>query len=243
VTTRTAESRPFIVTHARLVGLLLLLPVPLGIFGSMASRLVVPGDAAATADQILASESLFRMQIASSLLLLVADALLLVLVFYRLLRPVDRTLAALMFTLNLLGVAIAMPTQVSRLAIPYLMDGADPTHALSPEQTDALVALLLNMHDTGSLIAGLFWGLWLVPYALLVWRSGFLPKLLAVLVLIECVAFLIHSLGGLLVPSLAADLSVLPAITTLGELLLPLWLLAKGINLDRWDAVAGPRPA
>jgi len=222
---------PFVVAHPRVTGFLLLLPVPLGLLGSLSSRQIVPGDAAATADNILASESVFRLGVLCTLGLLTADAILLTLVFYPLLRPVNRNLAVLMAALNLLGVAIAMLNEVSQLAVPLML--RDP--AVPPAQSRSLVFLLLDIHDTGSLIAGIFWGLWLVPYAMLVYRSGFLPRFFAALLLVECLGFLTQSLGGLLSPDLSDDLASLPAVTSLVELFLPVWLLVRGLNVERWN--------
>jgi hypothetical protein len=220
---RTAP--PFVVTHARTVGLLLLLPVPLGVIGSLtARRLVVPGDAAATAGNILASESLFRLGIVSTLLLMIVDVIVALLVFYRLFEPVNRHLAVLMVVLNLMGVPITMLNELNKFAVLYVLD--------SPDQ----VSFFLNLYDDGSLIAGLFWGIWLVPYAVLVARSGFLPRYFAVLLVVEFLGFWIHSFGGFLLSDPPANLAQLPAVTTLVELFLPLWLIVKGIDVTRWDA-------
>jgi hypothetical protein len=239
MTTRIAETPPFVVTRARLVGFLMLLPVPLGVFGSQSSRLVVPGDAAATADRILASESLVRLQTLSTLLLLIADACLLALVFYPLLKPVQKNLAVLMVTLNLLGVAVAVFNELNHFAILHLLHGAGSPQAFTPDQTHASLSLLLNAHDMGSLTAGLFWGLWLVPYAVLVFKSGFLPRLFAIFLIIECAGFLIQSIAGMLAPSPNANLALLPALTSLVELFLPLWMIVKGINVEQWAKHAG----
>ena len=233
--TRTLEKRPFVVTHARTVGLLLLLPVPLAFSGALAARLIVPDDPVTTASNILASESLFRLGIVGTLLLMVVDAFVAVVVFYRLLEPVDRHLAMLMVVLNLLGVPITMLNELNQFAVLSVLHGAESSHAFTPDQTGASISLFSSLHDSGSLIAGFFWGLWLVPYAMLVFRSGFLPRLLGVLVIIECFGFVAHSLGGILLPNLGADLALLPAITSLAELFLPVWLIVKGIDVEQWD--------
>ena len=233
--TRTAETPPFVVTHARAVGVfLLLLPFPFALVGSLSSSLIVPGDAAATANHILASESLFRLGIVRALLLQIVVAFLAVPVFYQLLNPVNKTLAVLMVILALLGVPIAMLNELNQFAILLLLHGADPSRAFTPEQMHAALSLLLKLHDTGGLIAGLFYGLWLVPYAVLVFMSGFLPRFFAVLLIIECFGFLIQSFGGFLVPTLDANLALLPAITSWAELFLPLWLVIRGVNVDQW---------
>jgi len=119
----------------------------------------------------------------------------------------------------------------AQLAVPLML--RDP--AVPPAQSRSLVFLLLDIHDTGSLIAGIFWGLWLVPYAMLVYRSGFLPRFFAALLLVECLGFLTQSLGGLLSPDLSDDLASLPAVTSLVELFLPVWLLVRGLNVERWN--------
>src|SRR5262245_37047335 len=218
---------PFVVTHARATGFLLLLPVPLVLLGSLASKLVEPGSPATTADQILASEMQFRLGVISTLLLFVADALLLVLVFYRLLKPVNPDLAVLMVVLNALGVSIAMLNELLLLAVPTVLRAASPGAADQAQ-------LLLDVHQSGALIAGFFWGLWLVPYAVLVFRSGFLPRFFAALLMIECLGFLIPSIGGLLWPDRADDLAVLSGVTSWVELFLPLWLIIRGISAQRW---------
>src|SRR5262245_19582711 len=117
MTIRTAETLPFDVTHARVVGLLMLLTIPLALLTSFPARLIVPGDSAATANQILASESLFRLGIVGTLLLMIVDAFLVVLVFYQLLKPVNKIVALLMVVLNLLGVAITMVNELNYFAI------------------------------------------------------------------------------------------------------------------------------
>jgi hypothetical protein len=234
VTIRTAERPPYVVTHARVAGFLLLLTIPLAFSGSLSTRLIAPGDAEATANHILAAESLFRLGVVGTLALMVANAFLVVLVFYPLLKPVNTTLAVLMVVLNLLGVSVTLLNELSRFAILNVLNAADLSRAFTTNQIYALISQLLYVHDTGGLIAGFFWGLWLVPYALLVFQSRFLPRMLGVLLLIECLGFLIQSVGGLLLPNLDANLELLPAITSWAELFLPLWLLIKGIDVEQW---------
>lgn len=234
--TRTAATPPFIVTHARVVGFLLLLPIPLDLFGSqfVPSKLIVPGDAATTARNILASEWLFRLGIVSTLLLLLVD-IVVVLVYYQLFKPVNKNLAGLMVILNLLGVPLAMLNELNNFAILLLLHSADSSRVFTPDQVHTLVSLLLNVHTTGSTIGGLFWGLWLVPYGVLVIRSGFFHRWIGVLLIIECVGFLIQSFGGFLVPDLDATFALLPGLTSWAELFVPLWLVIKGVNVAQWE--------
>ncbi len=239
--TYTAETSPriaipLIVTRARVIGFLFLLPIPLWIFGSsyVPSRLVVPGDAAATARNIMASETLFRLGIVSVLLIMVAD-IAVVFLLYQLLKPVNKNLAALMVILNLPGVPIAMLNELNQFAIPLFLHNAAALRAFTPDQLHALVSLFLNLHDIGTTIGGIFWGLWLVPYGLLVFKSDLFPRLIGVLLIVECFGFLIQSFGGFLLPDLQANLALLPAFTSWAELLLPLWLVIKGVNVEQWE--------
>lgn len=223
-----AGAPPLVVSHARIAGaLLLLLPIPFAVIDRLASGLVVPGDVEATASQILASESLFRLGIVRALVLQIVDVIVLFAVFLPLLRPVNANLAVLMAALNLLGVPIAMLNELNQFAILLVLHGADSSHAA--------LSLFLSLHDTGGLIASLFYGLWLVPYAVLVFRSGFLPRLFAVLLIVECLGFLVQSFTGFLAPTVAASLAILPTFTTLVELFLPLWMLIKAIDIERWE--------
>src|SRR5262245_22219690 len=187
----TMTRLPFVVAHPRLTGaLLLLVPVPIAVADMLSSRLIVTGDPVATADQILGAESLFRLGTVATLLLMLADAVLAVVVFYPLLRPVNPRLAMLMVVLNLVAVPITLLNEVSRLAVLHVAQS-------QPEQ----VGLLLDLYDDGSLISGLFWGVWLIPYAMLVFKSGFLPRFFAVLLIIECLGWAVYSLSGLLLSS------------------------------------------
>ena len=230
---------PFIVTHARVVGFLILCLIPLQIFGLslVPSRLIVSGDVAATARNIMASETLFRLSIVSALLIFLADVAL-VLVYYQLLKPVNRNMAILMVILNLLAVPIAMLNELNQFAVLFFVQGPDSLRTFTPDQLHALMSLFMNLHDIGTTIGGIFWGLWLVPFGLLVFKSGFFPRAMGVLLIIECFGFLVQSFVGFLVPGLQADLALLPAITGWAELFVPLWLLIRGVNIEQWKKLA-----
>jgi hypothetical protein len=159
---------------ARIAGLLYLMNVPLGIFGTLyvSSRLIVSGDAATTAKNLIASESLFRLGIVSNLLATIV-MILVVLVLYRLLKPVNKTIALLMVMFVLIGAPISMLNKLNQFAVLFL-SGADYLTVFTTEQLQALVTLFLRLHNRGSNIAFIFWGLWLFPLGYLVFKSGFL---------------------------------------------------------------------
>ena len=216
---------------ARLAGFLYLMTIPLGIFGALyvPATLNVPGDAAATANNIIASEPIFRLGIVSNLL---APVILTVVVLrlYKLLRPVDKNVALLMVMFLLLGAAIAMLNELNNLAVLLLLSGADYLHVFTADQLHALVLLFLRLHTQGSNIAFIFWGLWLFPLGYLVFKSGFVPRILGILLIIACFGYVIDSLAMLL--GYAVSVGMLAA---LGEVLFILWLLVKGVNAERWQ--------
>ena len=239
--TRTAETSPsieipLIVTRARVAAFLLLVLAPLSVFGMIyvPSILIVPGDAATTVKHIMASESLFRLGIASTLFSQLVG-IFWVLVLYQLLKPVNKNMAVLMVIFNLLIVPIAMLNELNQFAVLLLSSSADYLKVFTPGQLHALVSLFLNLHAYGIKIAGIFWGLWLFPYGFLVFKSGFLPKFIGVLLMIGCFGYLIQSFAGFLAPNLVVYTGLLSAITSSGELLLPLWLLIKGVNVEQWE--------
>lgn len=228
MTTRTAETSPFLI--ARVAGFLYLLVIPLGIFGALyvPSRLIVPGNAAATAGNLMASESLFRLGIVSDLLAPIV-LILVVLALYQLLKPVNKTMALLMVRFVLAGAPMSMLNKLNQFAALQFLSGADYLEVFPPGQLQALSLLFLRLHNQGSTIAFLFWGLWLFPLGYLVFKSGFFPGILGILLMIACFGYLADSFASLLGYSL--NLGMFAA---LGEVLFMLWLLIKGVKVEQW---------
>jgi len=197
------------------------------------SRLVVHGDTAATAANLLASELLYRLGMLGSLAMMIAW-LFYALLLRSLLRPAGRALASTMLALVLAAVPL------------YMLNQAHAYGALLSATSGALdrVGLYLELQRFGALSAGIFFGLWLVPLGLLVLRSGFLPKTIGILLLVGSPGYLILFVQGFLVPESEPTLWSNPflAVTHLAELSLLLWLLVRGVNVDRWEerAAAGP---
>ena len=239
--TRTAETSsiieaPFFVKHVRIAAFLILILSPLPVFGMIyvPSMLIVPGDAATTARNIMTSESLFRLGIASTLFSQLVG-IFWVLVLYQLLKPVNKNMAVLMVIFYLLIVPIAMLNELNQFAVLLLSSSTDYLRAFTPGQLHTLSSLFLNLHTYGIQIAGIFWGLWLFPYGFLVFKSGFLPRIIGVLLMLGCFSYLIQSFVGFLSPNLEVYTALLAVLTSSGELLLPLWLLIKGVNVGQWE--------
>jgi len=219
---------------ARLAGGLYLAMMPFSFFGIIyvPSVLVVPGDAATTSRNIMASEWLFRSGTVSHLVGQVIF-IFLMLALYRLLKPVNKGHAVLMVALALLGVPMAFLNEVNHLAVLALLSNTD-SGGFTSDQLHAQAMLFLDLRRSGILLTQVFWGLWLLPLGLLVFRSGFLPKLLGILLVVGCAGYVIDSGTQLLFPGFDATIS---QFTFIGELLLPLWLLSKGVNVERWQQV------
>lgn len=229
MTTHSAKISPLF--RARVAGFLYLmanLPAPF-VLVYLPSRLIVRGDAAATASNIMASESLFHFGIVGILYISIAS-IFLVLALYQLLKVVNKNMASLMVIFALAAVPIAMLNEVNNLAVLQLLSGADYLKVFTTGQLQALVYLFLRLHNQGFNIAQIFWGLWLFPMGYLVFKSGFLPRILGILLMIGCFGYVIQSFAAFL----GYNLSII-FFTGWGELLLLLWLLIKGVNVEQWE--------
>ena len=218
---------------ARIAGFLYLIMFPLGMFPLFfgPDSVIVPGDAGATANNIMASESLFRLSFMTDLISQVIF-IFLVLVLYKLLKPVEKNLASLMVILALVGVPITMLNLLHELAPVLLLSAAAYLTAFEAGQLHALVMLFLDLYEIGFYIAMIFWGIWLLPLGYLVFKSGYLPKILGVLLIIGGLGYLIDVVTFFLFPNI--DASMLKYFTFWGEVLFPLWLLIKGVNVEQW---------
>ncbi|MFQ5605838.1 MAG: DUF4386 domain-containing protein [bacterium] len=217
---------------ARVAGLLYLLMVALGIFGIMyvPSNLIVPGDAKTTANNIMASASLFRLSLVSALFCQ-SVFILVVLVLYKLLKPVSKNHAVLMVIFMLIAVPIAMLSELNRFAALLLLNGADYLTVFTAEQLQALVPFFLDLNADGITIASIFWGLWLFPMGYLVFKSGYLPRILGVFLIMAGFGYLTDSFAIILCPSFKG----IGLFTAWGKILFPLWLLIKGVNVEQWE--------
>jgi hypothetical protein len=168
----------------RLAGALYLVVVLTGVFSLMyvPSQITITDDPAASANSIVAHSALFRAGIAAFLIKQVAF-LLLPLVLYKLLRPVQQSIAALMVALAVVSVPIALVSLANRLDVLDILNGAH-NQAFTLEQQQSQAMLSLHAYGNGLLVTTLFWGLWLLPFGYLVLRSGFLPKILGVFLIL-----------------------------------------------------------
>jgi len=220
---------------ARIAGLLYVVPWALSLFAFfLLQGLIVPGDPATTATNIVASELQFRFSIVSDLIVQPVFVVL-VLLLYRLLKPVNKNHAVLMVVFFLVSVPIAMLNMLNQFAALILLSGAEYLTAFTAEQLQTLVTLFHDLHEVGIMIAYIFWGLWLFPLGYLVFRSGFLPRILGILLMISCFGYLIDFFTFFLVPNLGVSVNM---VTGWAELFLCLWLLIKGVDVEKWEKLA-----
>jgi hypothetical protein len=218
---------------ARIAGALYLLMGVPAVFSLyyVPRRLIMPGNAAVTANNILGDQLLFRLGIAAELTAAVF-LLLLVMALYRLLSPVDTNHARLMVGLVLISVAVTFANALNDIAALVVFRGNDYLLVFEKPQRDGLGMFFLNLHRLGIAVVGIFWGLWLLPFGMLVMRSGFLPRILGVLLILNCVGYVTASATTLLAPSYSAIVSRAVMPTLLGELWIMLWLLIRGARMQ-----------
>ncbi|HZR27968.1 MAG TPA: DUF4386 domain-containing protein [Terriglobales bacterium] len=223
----------------RSAGLLYVLVSIVGFFamGYVPSKLIVDGNAGATANNISASETLFRLGIAGQLIS-EAGFIFVALALYDLLKGVSRRQASLMVTLIVVSIPISFLNELNSIAALVLVRGADFLSIFEKSQRDALAMLFLNLHHYGIVIAEIFWGLWLFPLGQLVYRSRFLPRFMGVWLVIAGFGWVILSLTGVLLPQYQDKVYSYSQPAIIGEIAFMLWLVIKGAKPSALDATS-----
>lgn len=225
---------------ARVGGALYLIIIVFGVRGEMfvRDRLIVSGDPTATAERILASESLWRSSVAAELFYLLC-AVALAAILYVLLRPVSKDLALLAIFFNLVSISVEASGRLHLISALTTLRSADTLAAFEPNQVHALAYLSLQSHGRGFSISLLFFGCVCLVLGYLIFRSSYLPRLLGVLMAIAGLGYLTDSFALILSPAFHATIfpaSLLPAFVA--ESSLCLWLLVKGVDVAKWNARA-----
>lgn len=201
------------------------------------NTLIVRGNATATASNILAHEMLFRLGIVADLISSVIFVCLAI-ALYRLLSGVNKTQASLMVALVLVSVAVGFMDVLNNIAALTLFRGGEFLGIFDKPQRDALAMLFLRLHGQGIVINEIFWGLWLVPFGVLVIRSRFLPRILGAWLILNGFVYVAISFTGLLVPQYNAIVYNIAFPVLFGEMAIALWLLIKGAKVPPMAAAA-----
>ena len=224
---------------ARITGVLYLIIIICAGFseGFVRSSIIVPGNAAATADNIVNSEWLFRVGFVSDLVAFLCDAAVSILL-YVLLRPVSKTLSLLAASFRLLAhPAIASINLLNHFIALSLLSGAGYLNVFEAGQLQAMVLLFLNMHNIGYLIAGAFFGVHCFILGYLLYKSDLFPGILGILMIIASIGYLTESFGNFLFAGYEAILAWIVGVSAgIGELSLTFWLLIKGVK-DQKQAI------
>jgi hypothetical protein len=222
--------------YARIGGALYLAIIVLGAFaeGFVANRLVVSGDAAATAHNILASPGLWQLSVAGDLIVVLC-AVPLLWIEYLLLKPVSKQWVLLAVLFNLVSLAVEAMSKLFLIVVVPTLGSTDFLKAFEPQQLQVLANLALRSHDVAFNLALIFFGFTCLVNGYLIFRSGYLPKFVGVLMQIAGLSYLTACFAALFAPAFA-DL-ITPAILLpplIGESSFCLWLLFKGVNVAKW---------
>jgi hypothetical protein len=232
----TKERTDSINKIARIAGVLYLVIALVGglSFTAATSNLIVPGDATATANSIMASESLFRIGAVGDSVVCLAEIVLIV-TLYVLFKPVSRTLN-LVATFSRLAMTVMQGMNLlNKLTALLLLSDAGYLAVFERDRLHALVLQSLEAYEYGALVWGTFFGLHLLVLGYLLYKSGFFPRILGVLFVLASLGYLIDSYGHFLLPQYTEIYGWIVWATVPAELSFALWLLIKGVNVEKWE--------
>jgi len=222
---------------ARIAGILYLIITVAAIFAHfyVPSNIIVSGDAAATANNITTSETLFRVGGVGSELIVLLCEVVLSIVLYVLLKPVNKTLSMLAAVSRLVMTTIHGLNLLNYFFAILLLSGAGYLSAFNTEQLHGLVMLFLEAHSIGFTIGIAFLTLHVFILGYLIFKSGYFPKVLGILFIAAGVGYLIDSFALLLFSGYETTPTVIAIVIAFSEIAFPLWLLIKGVNRDRYQ--------
>lgn len=233
---KTLETSPQ--AYARTAGAIYLCIIVLGIFSQMTAlnAVVVPGDPAATARNITASMTLWNLGVAGGLIIPIIGVVQLW-IEYLLLRPVGRNAALLFLAFNLVSLAIESASKVFLLIVAPAVGGGGFIHPLPLADQETFVRLALNLHLAAFNVSLVFFGCACLVNGWLVFRSGYLPRTVGVLMQLAGVAYLVACFAAMFAPVVSNLLSPgILVVPLVGEGSMCLWLLIFGVNVPRWTA-------
>jgi hypothetical protein len=234
---QTVETSPQV--YARTAGLLYLIVILGGIFAEIIvrDRLVVHGDAAATAHNIMTHELLYRVGFAVEIFYCACNVPL-ILIFYKLFKPVNRNLTLLVVLFSVVGTAIESVSLLAHFAPLVFLGNGHQLSAFTPEQLQAWSYLSLQFFEYGFCTALVFFGFYCLAMGYLIFRSTFLPRIIGVLLAIQGLCYLVNSFANFLVPEFAKHFFPILAASGIAEVSFCLWLLVMGVNVKKWNEVS-----
>jgi hypothetical protein len=215
---------------ARIAGLLYLLNVITSVYGLLfvSSQIVLPGETIPTVSSLIENEFLFRTGIVCRLIGSIPWVLL-ALVLYRLLKNVNEYQAKLMVAWMIISIPISFLAEAFNITSLMIAKG-ELLNLIDPAQRQVFIILFLNINNHITLVSAIFWGLWLLPFGLLVYKSWFIPRIFGILIILGGAGYFIESITSLLFPSYKAFTQYTFLLYSAGEISIILWFLIKGVK-------------
>lgn len=219
--------------HARIAGILYLVIIIAGFIAEtfVRNKLFVSGDANATANNIIHSEFLWNIGITADLIMQICDLPVMIILYY-LLKPVSRKLALLNLSFNLIQTAVLVANKLNLLAALFFLGDAEYLKSFTPDQLHTLSYLSIKLHDFGFGVGLIFFGFVCLIEGYLIFKSGYFPKAIGVLMALAGICYLTNSFALILAPQFSSITLLLPCV--IAELSLSLWLIFKGVNIPLW---------
>lgn len=218
---------------ARIAGFLYFLQIPLGVFGIIyvPQVLVIPNDFKTTVSNILSHEFLFRLSIVSAILCSLATVATAYFI-HKVLEAVNPKFSKMIVIFALIVTPISMLNELNNVAILLILKNPDAIAQFSENQIQTMITFFLDLHHYGMQLIGIFFGLWLLPMGYLVIKSGYIPKVIGVFLLITCIGYLLDFINFFLFLEIKI---VFSEYTWLGEVMMVSWLLIKGVRLEEYN--------
>lgn len=234
--TREKQVSQFPVLLARIAGVLYLIITVAAIIAHfyVPDQLIVPGDAVATAGNIASSEGLFRLSIGSEFVVLLSEVVLSI-ILYVLLKPVNRTVSLIATVSRLIMTTIHGLNLLNYYIILVLLSGADYLSVFDSEQINSFVMLFLDAHAYGFAIGIAFLIIHVFALGYLIFKAGYVPRILGVLFILAGFGYLVDSVGILLLPAYETTPALVAMVIAVAEIAFPVWLLVKGVNKERYQ--------
>lgn len=223
---------------ARRAGVYYLLMAIFGAFGMIYvnGQINVDTDNLATLANIQSNGTLYRLGILGNILCQVGF-IFLALELYRLFKPVSKQLSTMLFALVIAAVPIVIFNEINKVAVLQLLSGSIPGKSFSTEQINDLALFFIRLHEMGIAIAEVFWGLWLLPLALLILKSNYLPRFIAYLLFIGCISYLLEWFSFILVPGGFDWVEDLIVYASIGEFTTMIYLTVWGVRKSKIQVI------
>ena len=223
--------------NARFAGVLYLVITAAAILAHIyvPSVIVVPGDAAATANNMIESATLFRLGTVGGELVVLLSEVVLAVVLFVLLKPVNKTLSLIAAVSRLVMTTVHGINMINYFFAMLLVSGTGYLSAFSTEQAQSLAMLFLEAHGYGFTIGIAFLTIHVFVLGYLIFKSGYFPKVLGVLFIAAGVGYLVDSFALLLSPTYETTPGIIAAVIAIAEIAFPVWLLIKGVDKEGWE--------